>query len=87
MLQGLELADEFAELLALAQIRHRAIEGLLARADQLRCERGAADIQRALQRIPPCVKLAEDRVGADADVVEAQARGIVRIDHRACARP
>ena len=70
VLQRLELADRFAELLALLKIieGHRGSAG--GDSDQLGRRAGAAGIQRPGQRLPAAVDLADYRVSVELDIVE-----------------
>src|SRR6202012_1678779 len=82
MLQRLELADRFAELLALLEIADGAAEDLFAETDHFRGHRAAADIEHALQQAMALIDLAEHAIGINLDMIEHDSRRIVRIDHR-----
>ena len=81
MLQRLEFADQLAELLALLEIRHGAAEHLVAQPHHFGGDRAAADIEQIVQQRPAGIDLAEHAVGVDLDIVELDARRVVRVDH------
>ena len=60
VLQGLELADQLAELLAGAQVVERDLEGLIPRPDQRGGGAGAAQRQGGVQRPLPLTHRADD---------------------------
>ena len=82
VLQRLKLADQLAELLALLQIADGAAEYFFADADHFRRHRTAADVENAFQQCAALIDFAEHAVGVDLDIVEHDARGVVRIHHR-----
>ena len=81
MLQGLKLADQLAELLAGAQILQRDGKGLIARTVQTGCRAGPPHKQGLVQCVLSGTGLADQGIGIDLDVLQADARGIVGIDH------
>ena len=74
VLQGLELADQPAELLALLEVIDRHVGRAGRNADQFGGRSSPAGGEGALERGPAAIDLADDRIGVDTDAVEGQAR-------------
>ncbi|KAK0334014.1 hypothetical protein LTR94_018300 [Friedmanniomyces endolithicus] len=81
VLQGLELADQTAELFAGAQILQRDLEGLVPGAGQGRGGAGAPQRQGGVQQDLPPADGADHGVGVDFDVAQRHAGGVVGVDH------
>src|SRR6185369_13458317 len=75
VLERLELADQLAELLALAKVVERHGRSAGCNSDQLGRGSGAARVQRSGQRRPAAVHLTDYGVGVERDIVEGQPRG------------
>src|SRR5665213_3400841 len=82
VLQRLEFADQFAELLALLEVTDGAPEYLFAETDHFRGHRATTDIEHAYQQWMALIDLAEHTVGIDLDIAKRDSRRVVRIDHR-----
>ena len=80
MLQRLERADLHAELLALAQVAERALEGFFRDAEQLRREHGAAGIEHRVEHDGALVERADDIAVAHRHVAQLDGRGVVAVD-------
>ncbi len=81
VLQCLESGQRAAELLALLDVAHRALEGLVARTHHLAGQRHATGVEHCVEQRTAGTHAAEHCIGADADAVEADAGRVVRIDH------
>ena len=82
VLERLEFADQLAELLALLEIVDGHRRCARGDADQLGRGARAAGVERALQRRPAAVDLADHRVGVELDIVEGQPRRFRAVDQR-----
>jgi hypothetical protein len=70
VLQGLERADDLAELHARLEVVEGGLEGLDRRAEHLGREAGAGAVEHLFKKVPALVGFAEHGVGADLDIVE-----------------
>ena len=81
VLQALEFANHLAELLALFQVGDGAFEGFLADADEFAGDARAARVENGLDERRTGVDFTKHGIGVHLDIVERDARGVVRVDH------
>ena len=75
MLQRLERADLGAELLTLAQVAERALEGFFRNAEQLRREHGTAGVEDCIEHDGALVERADHIAVAHSHVAQLDAGG------------
>src|SRR5713101_4948621 len=81
VLQCLERADGYAELLAVLEIQHSALKGLGCASQHLRGEPRTRPVEHALQDPGAGIDLAEDRALAEVGAVEADDGSVATVDH------
>ena len=82
VLQGLEGADRHAELLALLEVLHRALEAFLGAAEHLGAHADAGDVQGRIEDVRAASFGAQQGVCADGDVLEVDVGRVAAVHHR-----
>jgi len=82
MLQGLERADLDSELLTLAQIGQRTLEGFIGHTQELGCKNGSPRIERRIEHEGSLIELADDIRFRHSDVVQLHDRDVAAVHAR-----